>query len=186
MAVWYFMQDRISNSSLKGTVAKAKANASQGIPELIEIAVGKHFRENNEEKHNRNAKYGWYRYDSRFALPVYGSDGEVERYNVFHASLVVRHNENGKMYLYDIIDIKKRNEQPAWIIKTVHDKKPISLFLSYFCGGDSDDEAAKYAEEVDGVKLIHDIRFEPGDPNYASGSYQGDRGEWNHTQEYDW
>lgn len=33
---------------------------------------------------------------------------------------------------------------------------------------DSDDEAAKYAEEVDGVKLIHDIRFEPGDPNYAN------------------
>ena len=29
-------------------MAKAKANASQGIPELIEIAVGKHFRENNE------------------------------------------------------------------------------------------------------------------------------------------
>ena len=32
---------------------------------------------------------------------------------------------------------------------------------------DSDDEAAKYAEEVDGVKLIHDIQFEPGNPNYA-------------------
>ena len=25
-----------------------KANAAQGIPELIEIAVGKNFRENNE------------------------------------------------------------------------------------------------------------------------------------------
>lgn len=32
---------------------------------------------------------------------------------------------------------------------------------------DNDDEAAKYAEEVDGVKLIHDIQFEPGDPNYV-------------------
>lgn len=29
-----------------------------------------------------------------------GSDGEVERYNVFHASLVVRHNENhGKQHI---------------------------------------------------------------------------------------
>ena len=27
---------------LNGTVAKAKANATQGIPELLEIAVGKH------------------------------------------------------------------------------------------------------------------------------------------------
>lgn len=33
--------------SLKGMNAKAKANASQGIPEMIEIATGKHFRENN-------------------------------------------------------------------------------------------------------------------------------------------
>ena len=98
--------------SLKGAAAKAKANAAQGIPEMIEIAEGKHFRENNEEKHNRNAKFGWYRYDSRFALPVYGSDGEVERYNVFHASLIVRHDENGKLYLYDILDIKKETSNP--------------------------------------------------------------------------
>ena len=98
--------------SLKGTAAKAKANATQGIPEMIEIAEGKHFRKNNEEKHSRNAKYGWYRYDSRFALPVYGSDGEVERYNVFHASLIVRHDENGKLYLYDILDIKKETSNP--------------------------------------------------------------------------
>ncbi|WP_330021410.1 hypothetical protein [Agathobacter sp.] len=53
-----------------------KANAAQGIPELIEIAVGKNFRENNEEKHWRNAKFGWYRYNSRFALPVYDEVGE--------------------------------------------------------------------------------------------------------------
>ncbi len=33
---------------------------------------------------------------------------------------------------------------------------------------DSDDEAAKYAEEHDGIKLIHDINFEPGDSNYAN------------------
>ena len=93
--------------SIKGANAKAKANAAQGIPELIEIAVGKYFRENNEEKHWRNAKYGWYRYDSRFALPVYGETGEIERYNVFHASLIVRHSEDKKLYLYDILDIKK-------------------------------------------------------------------------------
>ena len=44
--------------SIKGTNAKAKANAVQGIPEMIEIAVGKHFRENKESKHWRNAMYG--------------------------------------------------------------------------------------------------------------------------------
>ena len=51
-------------NSIKGTNAKAKANAATGIPELIEIAVGKHFRENNEDKHRRDGKTGWYRYDS--------------------------------------------------------------------------------------------------------------------------
>ena len=93
--------------SLKGASAKAKANASQGIPELLEIAVGKHFRENIGDKHKRNAQNGWYRYDSRFALPVYSYNGEVERYNVFHASMLIRHARDGKMYLYDILDVKK-------------------------------------------------------------------------------
>lgn len=98
--------------SIKGTNAKAKANATQGIPELIEIAVGKHFRKNNEEKHWRNAKFGWYRYDSRFALPVYDEVGKIERYNVFHTSLIVRHSEDKKLYLYDILDIKKETSNP--------------------------------------------------------------------------
>lgn len=60
-----------------------------------------------KEKHRRNAKYGWYRYDSRFALPVYDGSGEIERYNIFRASLLIRHASDGRMYLYDIIDIKK-------------------------------------------------------------------------------
>lgn len=94
-------------NSIKGTNAKAKANAATGLPEMIEIAVGKHFKENHEDKHRRDARKGWYRYDSRFALPVYDDKGELERYNVFHASMLVRHSNDGKLYLYDVIDIKK-------------------------------------------------------------------------------
>lgn len=94
-------------NSIKGTNAKAKANAASGIPELIEIAVGKYFRKNQEDKHKRDAQKGWYRYDSRFALPIYDDKGELQRYNIFHASMLVRHSNDGKMYLYDIIDIKK-------------------------------------------------------------------------------
>lgn len=93
--------------SLKGANAKAKANAAQSIPELIETAMGKHFRKNQEEKHKRDAKNGWYRYDSQFAIPIYDDTVQLKRYNVFHASLLVRHSSDGKMYLYDIIDIKK-------------------------------------------------------------------------------
>ena len=93
--------------SLRGTLAKAKANAAQGIPELIEVAVKKGLKENGKDKHNKDAKLGWYRYDSRFALPVYDDVGEVERYNVFSVILVIRHDKDGKMYLYDIVNIKK-------------------------------------------------------------------------------
>ena len=38
--------------------------------------------------------------------------GEIDRYNIFHASMLVRHSNDGKMYLYDIIDIKKETSTP--------------------------------------------------------------------------
>ena len=79
---------------------------------MIEIAIGGNFKENEEEKHNRNAKYGWYRYDSYFGIPVYADNGERDYYNVFHASLLIRHAEDSKKYLYDIIDIKKETSYP--------------------------------------------------------------------------
>jgi len=92
---------------LKGANAKAKANAAQGLPELIKIADGKKFTENYKVKHNVDAMYGWYRYSSRFALPVFGEDGEITRYNVFNVIMIIRHARDGKKYLYDIINIKK-------------------------------------------------------------------------------
>ena len=92
---------------LRGANAKAKANAAQGIPELFKIANEKEYEENRKEKHSKDAKYGWYSYVTRFALPVYGENGEVERYNVFRAILLVRHAEDNKLYLYDIMNIKK-------------------------------------------------------------------------------
>ena len=55
----------------------------------------------------KGAKYGWYRYTSRFALPVYKENGEVEGYNVFKVIMVIRHAQDGKLYLYDIVNIKK-------------------------------------------------------------------------------
>ncbi len=96
---------------IKGAVAKAKANAAQAIPEMIEIATSKVGEENRKDKHSRNAKNGWYRYDTRFALPVYDDYGEVERYNVFSARLLIRHASSGKMYLYDVMEIKKETSK---------------------------------------------------------------------------
>ena len=102
-----------SRLALKGAVAKAKANASQGIPELIQIATNETFSENTKKKHEKDAKLGWYRYDVRFALPVYDDkSGELVRYNIFSARMLVRHADDGKKYLYDLLAIKKETSSP--------------------------------------------------------------------------
>ena len=97
----------VYTKKLKGADAKAKANAAQAIPEMIEIASNGVFEENRKAKHGRDAKNGWYRYDTRFALPVYGDDGNIDRYNIFHGRLLIRHASSAKKYLYDILEIKK-------------------------------------------------------------------------------
>ena len=56
---------------MKGGRAKAKANAAQGIREMLGIASGKRFRENRKEKHSGSAANGWYYYMTQFAMPVY-------------------------------------------------------------------------------------------------------------------
>ena len=57
--------DEYANSNYSarahGTTGKAKANASQVIPELIKIATNIAYRENSDDKHSKNAKFGWYR-----------------------------------------------------------------------------------------------------------------------------
>lgn len=57
---------------LKRQNAKAKANAAQAVGNLIRIATNKSSAPDFNSKHKNKAKYGWYRYDTRLALPVYG------------------------------------------------------------------------------------------------------------------
>lgn len=101
----------VYTKSLKGANAKAKANAVQVLPEMIETASGGVFESNRKNKHGRDAKNGWYRYDTRFAIPVYNDYGELERYNIFKARLLIRHAASGKKYLYDILEIKKETSK---------------------------------------------------------------------------
>lgn len=98
--------------STKGARAKAKANASQGIPAMVEIATEKVFRENHKEKHDGDAENGWYYYTTRFALPVYDNETKTGNYNVYSGCLVINCPSNGKMYLYDLVDIKKEASNP--------------------------------------------------------------------------
>lgn len=108
------------SQSLKGANIKAKANAAQGLREIIRIAHNKRFKENKERKHWNDARLGWYRYDTRFAIPVLDNDGSLLYHNVYIGTLIVRHDKNGKLYLYDLINIKKETSTPHWISKGTH------------------------------------------------------------------
>lgn len=92
----------------KGARAKAKANATQGIVEMIQIAMEKSFRENHKAKHSADAGSDWYYYITRFALPIYDNARKTGNYNEYSACLVVNSTTNGKMFLYDVVDIKKK------------------------------------------------------------------------------
>ncbi len=98
--------------TLRGANLYAKANSSGIVKEMIEIAGNKTFAENYAQKHHADAKYGWYRYDTRFAIPIYDDDNELVKYNVFKARIVVRHAADGKLYLYDILRTKKETSRP--------------------------------------------------------------------------
>ncbi len=94
---------------LRGTLAKAKANAAQVIGEMIENAEDRRWIENKDDKHNKDADGGWYRYNVGFSIPV--NDGNEIRRNKYIATAVVR-IKSGRLFLYDIINIKKEASTP--------------------------------------------------------------------------
>ncbi len=101
--------------SLKGARAKVKANAVQGIVEMIAFARDKRVRMNYKEKHAKDARNGWYYYIVRFAMPVYQEQRKTEEYNVYSGCILVNHAKNGRKYLYDLVDIKKETSTPLKI-----------------------------------------------------------------------
>lgn len=97
---------------LRGSNLYAKANSSIAIKEMIMVASNKTYSENYKDKHKSDAKYSWYRYDTKFALPKYNNDNEIDGYNIFCARLLIRHDKDGKLYLYDILRTKKETSRP--------------------------------------------------------------------------
>ena len=57
---------------------------------------------------------GWFRYNTRFAMPITNDDGEIIEYKIYQAVLIVRYSADGKLYLYDIQNIKKETRYPSW------------------------------------------------------------------------
>lgn len=117
-------------NKLVGALPKVKANMSQGIPQMIEIATEKRWKSDFDCKHKKKAGKGWFRYNTRFALPVMNDKGEIIEFNVFRAVLIVRYSADGKLYLYDIQNIKKETRYPSWT-KTSDGQKPASSKTNY-------------------------------------------------------
>ena len=96
----------------KGANLRAKANAAAAIDGLVYVATNKKAYPDYDNKHGAKAQNGWYRYDTRFGLPVYDQDGELLRYNIFSAKMLVRRDKNERLYLYDFVKIKKETCSP--------------------------------------------------------------------------
>lgn len=76
----------------------AKGHAAQNLNEMIEIATGRQWEKaKHSGKHATDAKYGFYKYDTRFKV---GRD-------FYDAQLLIRNDADGKKYLYDVLGIKK-------------------------------------------------------------------------------
>ena len=107
--------DEYANSrytaSLKGALAKVKANMSTKIPELISNADNRRWLDNKSNKHIKNASKGWYRYDVGVEFPVKAVGEDSIRWNKYKGIMVVRCNDNGLLF-YDIINIKKEVSTP--------------------------------------------------------------------------
>ena len=73
-------------------------------------------RKGKDEKYEQKCQYyngfGWYRYNTRFGIPVYDEYGNLERYNIFSTRMLVRCDADGKLYLYDLVRTKKETSKP--------------------------------------------------------------------------
>ncbi len=101
-----YAHSRYSTKS-HGTIGKAKANATQAIPELIKTVSNLTFLPNLKNKHSVDASNGWYYGEVHFSIPLTDDKKRIIGSNTFRGRMVIRKSNDEKMYLYDIIDIKK-------------------------------------------------------------------------------
>lgn len=79
----------------------AKGRAATELKEIINNAQNRTWEKNKKQKHEIDAKYGFYRYDTVFSFEHNGKE------QIYQGKILIRNDENGKKYLYDILDIKK-------------------------------------------------------------------------------
>lgn len=93
--------------SLRKSTRAVKMQAATNLDEMLLLAENGEWRGNVKDKHKLDAKNGWYRYSTRFAVPVLDIKKAVDHYTVYSGTLLIRNDADGKSYLYDLLDIKK-------------------------------------------------------------------------------
>ena len=87
---------------------EVKMQAATNLGEMLLLAEDGEWRENVKEKHGKDAQNGWYRYKTRFAVPVLNARKAVDHYAVYGGVLLIRNDADGKSYLYDMVDVEKK------------------------------------------------------------------------------
>ncbi len=105
-----YMQSKYTQSILrKPQILRAKKRAASNLGEMIEISTNRKWEETSHS-HNKDAKYGVYKYTTRFAFPILDNTGTVSRVKAFDATLVILNSSDGKKYLYDLVTIKENTD----------------------------------------------------------------------------
>ena len=84
------------NLSLTQKTAKGRT-----ATELISNVTNREYSNYKKEKHVKDAKYGFYKYDTKFSFE------QNYKEQVYTGTVLIRNDANGKKYLYDILNIKK-------------------------------------------------------------------------------
>ena len=93
--------------TLRKSIRDVKMQAATNLDEMLLLAENGEWRKNIKKKHKVDAKNGWYRYSTQFAVPVLDIKKSVDHYTVYSGTLLIRNDADGKSYLYDLLDIKK-------------------------------------------------------------------------------
>ena len=100
-----YTHSEYTNNIRNTAKGKAKNRAAADLGTMIEIATNRKW-EKTKNTETKDAKYGFYKYDTKFAFPVFVGE-KLTSVKAYSASLLIRNASDGKKYLYDVINIKK-------------------------------------------------------------------------------
>ena len=89
--------------------------AATNLDEMLLLAENGEWRENVKDKHRRDAQNGWYRYETQFAVPVLNAKSCRPLYGL-QRNAPIRNDADGKSYLYDMIDVEKKEGNQLTIL----------------------------------------------------------------------